>query len=128
MTGRKSRNKGRRGEQELVRFFRERGYELQRVPNSGGLDIKGDLLGLEGFHLEAKRQEKINLLSWCYQAESESPTGDKPLVIFRKSNDIWRVVIRLEDFIDMLNVYYEVNREGKPTDRTVPDMAEEKNS
>ena len=43
--GKPSRQKGVRGELEVRDVFRRHGFDVDRVPNSGGLRIKGDLHG-----------------------------------------------------------------------------------
>ena len=43
--GKPSRDKGARGEREVAAIFRAAGFDCNRVPNSGGLRLKGDLYG-----------------------------------------------------------------------------------
>ena len=100
--GKSQRVKGRAGEQEVARIFRAAGFDIRRVPNSGGLDEKGDLKGLDGYHLEVKRQETITLPAWLKQAESEATEDEAPTVIFRRSREPWRVVIPLDVFIKLV--------------------------
>ncbi len=103
--GKMQRRKGANGEREVVRKFRERGIELLRVPNSGGLRRRpeecGDLIGLPGYHIEVKRQEKASIWAWIAQAESDALDEVVPLVIFRKNNAPWRVILPLDDFMDL---------------------------
>lgn len=104
--GRMSRDKGRRGEQEVARIFRANGFDVDRVPNSGGLRVKGDLTGLDGFHVEVKRQEKLAIPAWLRQAHEEAGWR-VPLVIFRQSKKAgnvggWHAVLTLEALIWLL--------------------------
>lgn len=99
--GKASRDKGRRGEQEVARIFREAGFDVDRVPNSGGLRVKGDITGLEGYHVEVKRQETLALPKWLKQAYEESDYN-VPVVIFRRSNEDWHAVIPLGTLLDLL--------------------------
>jgi hypothetical protein len=96
------RVKGAAAERELVELLRARGYDVHRTPHSGALEwLKGDLCGLPGFHIEAKRQETIRIGDWCKQAEADC--GENvPLVVFRRSWEPWRVTLRLTDFLDLL--------------------------
>lgn len=100
--GRASREKGRRGEQEVARLLRDAGFPVDRVPNSGGLRVKGDLTGLQGFHLEVKRAERANIWAWLEQAGSEAADGDTPLLVFRRSRSGWHAALPLEDLIELL--------------------------
>lgn len=112
--GKSERLKGANGEREVARKFRDYGIELLRVPNSGGLQRRpeehGDLLGLPGFNVEIKRQEKANVWAWCEQSESDALPNTVPLVIFRRNRTKWRVILPLDDFIEM---YLNANRTKK---------------
>lgn len=104
--GRASREKGRRGEQEVARIYREAGFDVDRVPNSGGLRVKGDLTGLDGFHLEVKRQEILCLPKWLRQAHEEAGAEEVPVVIFRQSKRAdgvgeWHACLPLADLIEL---------------------------
>jgi Holliday junction resolvase len=104
--GRSQRVKGAVGEREVVNIFKKFGFNLWRVPNSGGLkrdgNEKGDIKGLDGWHLEVKRQETLSLPAWLRQAEEDCPDGDEPLLVFRRSHEPWRVVLSLEKFIELI--------------------------
>ena len=104
--GKMSRNKGARGEREIVAAFADRGVELHRTPNSGAFSwhesMPGDVQGLDGFHIEVKRAERIMLTKWLEQAEDDCPEGDTPLLIYRSNGQPWRVVMPLDAFMDTL--------------------------
>lgn len=93
-----------KGEQELCRIYRERGFDVARIPNSGGLRQKGDITGVPCVHIEAKRQELLNIWKALEQAESEAPPLDIPAVHFRRNRSDWYVALPLEDFIDLLKL------------------------
>lgn len=102
-----SRDKGARGEREVALFYRAAGIGARRVPNSGGLDTKGDvLLDVPGVHVEAKIGATIALWQGLAQARAEAPTGSIPALHFRRSSrkhsSGWYVAIPLPDFIDLL--------------------------
>ena len=105
--GKASRDKGSRGERELAAIYREHGFEdVERVPNSGGLWLPGDLSGLEGIHIEAKRQETLALPKWIAQSEADCPEGWVPTVQFRRSRgrvpDRWWCCLPVTDFLALL--------------------------
>jgi hypothetical protein len=101
-----SRRKGTKGEQDVARLYREHGFPAARVPNSGGLDTKGDVLGIPGIHCEVKCAGRISILEWLAQAEGEAPAGQAPTVHFRLSSRQrstgWYVALPLADFIALL--------------------------
>jgi Holliday junction resolvase len=104
--GKSQRVKGAVGEREVVNIFKKFGFNLWRVPNSGGLkrdgNEKGDIKGLPGWHFEVKRQETLSIPSWIRQAEEDADSDETPVLIFRRSKEPWRVVIPLETFIELI--------------------------
>ncbi|HTP25419.1 MAG TPA: hypothetical protein VMK12_07125 [Anaeromyxobacteraceae bacterium] len=100
--GKASRVKGAAGEREVAAIFQDAGFDVNRVPNSGGLRLKGDLWGENlPVHVETKRAERWALPEWLAQAEAEC--GDKiPLVAFRRNKGRWYACLPLTDFIDFL--------------------------
>jgi hypothetical protein len=99
---RRERDKGNRGELEVAAVFRARGFDCDRVPNSGGLRLKGDLLGDVPAHLEVKRQETARPWQWFAQAEAEAPAGVAPVVAFRRSRSKWLAIVELEQLADLM--------------------------
>ena len=95
------RHKGARGEREVARIFRAAGFDCNRVPNSGGLRLKGDLYGDVPFHVEVKRQERLQIWAWLAQAEAEAD-GKTPLVAFRRSGGRWYACLPLDDLLGIL--------------------------
>lgn len=96
------RAKGARGEREVVAMLRRYGFPCHRVPNSGGLHIPGDVTGVEGFHLEVKRQERLQLWQWLEQARTDAPPGATPVVIFRRNGDGWNACLPIEDLLYLI--------------------------
>ena len=106
MSGRSAQRKGADGERELARILRGYGYEIER---GGSLSYGAvpDLTGLPGLHLEVKRCERLALPAWVVQAEEDAARfrDGAPVVVFRQSNEPWRVCLRLSDF---LTIYKQV--------------------
>lgn len=98
------RRKGAAGEREVAELFRRYGFDCDRVPNSGGLRIKGDLHGELPVHVEVKRQEVARPWLWQEQAASEAPAGVPWLVAFRRSRSAWLAMLELEQLVDLLAV------------------------
>lgn len=96
------RRKGVRGEREIASIYRQAGYPAARVPNSGGLDTKGDLAGLPALHVEVKRSEHLNIWRALEQAERDAAATDIPALHFRRNRSGWYVAVPLDDFLDLL--------------------------
>jgi hypothetical protein len=96
-----SRTKGRSGELEVARIFRDAGYDCERVPNSGGLRIKGDLYGNVPAHIEVKRTERLELWRALKQAEDEC--GSKPpVLVFRRNRSPWYAAVPLDYLLSIM--------------------------
>ena len=99
-----SRQKGKVGELELAKFFRDHGFDDARrgVQYKGGGDSP-DVAGLPGFHVECKRVEKGNLYDWLDQATQDAAPGDTPLVCHRRNHRTWVAILPLTTLLRMIN-------------------------
>ena len=97
-----SNSKGKGGEREIARIYREHGFDAVRTPLSGGMRWKGDLIGVPGVHVEVKRCERAQIWDWIKQAEKDCERGDIPAVHFRRNRSDWYVSVPLEAFIELL--------------------------
>lgn len=101
MSGRRSRDKGIRGEleasKELSRLF---DIECRRGRQYSGLEGR-DVVGLPGVHIEIKRTEKLSLYDAIKQAASEADSGDVPLVLHRRYKKPWLAIVRLDDLPEL---------------------------
>lgn len=101
-----SRDKGARGEREIVALYQEAGYpNAHRTPMSGGMQWKGDVQGVPGIHIEVKRQENLRIWSALEQAEKDCAMDLIPALHFRRSRSAWFVAVPLPDFIEIIQVY-----------------------
>ena len=97
MGGRASQRKGRDGELELCRIFREQGYDTKPgAPLNYGTEP--DISGLPGIHVEVKRVEQL-----VEQATRDSRKfqDGRPAVFHRKSRSPWLVTMRLSDWLQL---------------------------
>jgi len=98
VSGRRSRDKGSRGELEVAAIFKAAGFDARRTPNSGGLSWRGDVVGVPGYVLEVKRQETLALPAWLRQAAADAAVCDSvPVVAFRRSQEGWYAALPLEE-------------------------------
>jgi hypothetical protein len=103
MGGRSARTKGSAAEREVINILKEAGYtKVSRSPNSGGWILKGDVLWWEDFFVEVKRQEKLSIPAWWQKCVEQAGSTKIPLLIFRRSREEWKVTMRLDDFLGLL--------------------------
>ena len=101
MGGRFSREKGKRGEREVVKILRDTAekvcypVKLERnllQANDGGQDI----IGFDWLSVEVKRQEVLHVDKWWQQTLEQCGEGQIPVLFYRMTRRPWRVVMRAE--------------------------------
>ena len=95
--------KGKTFEREIARYLREHGYTEARrgVQYQGGPDSP-DVIGLNGFHIECKNTEKWNDYEFMAQSIRDAGEGEIPIVIAKKNYKPALVIIRLDDFMEVI--------------------------
>lgn len=98
-----SRAKGARGERELANILRNHGYTNARrgCQFAGGPDSP-DVVGLPGYHIEAKWVERLNIRDAMAQSEKDAGETEVPLVVHKKNGKPWLVTMNLEDFLKLV--------------------------
>ena len=101
--GKAQREKGKRGEREVAAILRDHGYtEARRTQQfAGRTGDSSDVVGLDGYHIEVKRQERAAIYEWFAQARRDCGS-DIPLVVFRRSGDKWMALLEFEDFLEAI--------------------------
>lgn len=103
-----SKQKGKTGELELAKVFRQYGYDVRRSVQYNGKTEDGqpDLLGLPYIHVECKRTEKLKLYDAVDQAKRDSKGTDQlPVVFHRKNNCEWVAIMPLDDWMTMFREF-----------------------
>jgi Holliday junction resolvase len=98
--GKMQRNKGAAYEREIVHALVERGWDAARnltQTREGGADII-----LQDFILECKRRAKISLYDWLDQATLAAKGRKRPVVVARADRRESVVILRLDDFLDLV--------------------------
>jgi len=102
---RKEREKGKRGEREVATILRSHGFPGRRTSQyAGHTEDSSDVVGLDGFHLEVKRQEKTRIFEWYEQAKRDAEEKNIPMVVFRRSGENWFALLDFEDLLDVLSL------------------------
>lgn len=103
MSGMMSKQKGKRGEREVVKLLQ---VVVDMVYNAYGLEPpqlernlmqshKGgyDVVGLEWMALEVKFHESEQIQKWWEQTIRQAGPGQEPVLFYRKSRAQWKVVM-----------------------------------
>lgn len=101
--GKKSRNKGKRGERQVASMLTERGFEARRgVQFKGGLNspdvICDDLYWAQ---CEVKYVESLNIYKAMNQAKHDCQGSKVPLVFHKKNNRELLVTMTFFDWINL---------------------------
>lgn len=112
MSGRHSRDKGKRGERELSKFIEEHLSEVKCRRGLQSRGARGEIPDVEvwksGHRLpvwvEAKRSKHPRIEAAYRQAVEDSEgTGDTPIACTRKDHGEWLVTMKLEHFLQILD-------------------------
>ena len=98
--GKMQRTKGATYEREIVHTLVERGYIAARnlmQTRDGGADII-----LQDFIIECKRRASIAVYDWLDQATLAAKGRKRPVVVARGDRRESVVILRLEDFLDLV--------------------------
>ena len=92
------REKGRRGELEVVKILQAHGVTAKR----GMVFLKEpDVVTDLPIHIEAKRQETTKIHEWMKQSV-EQCRGKIPTVVHRRSREEWLITMKFEDFLKLI--------------------------
>lgn len=117
--GKKSRDKGKRGEREWALFCREQGYDCHRTAQyRGNTGAAGDVEGLPGIHIEVKRTESLRPWDYMGQAVHDAAEAGKdelPIVAWKRNDYPWMVIMRAEEWFELYRAWeLERNEEDRP--------------
>ena len=102
MSGRSSRQKGYRGEAEVIDLLRGAGHEVdRRGSGDAGDDIR--FRAFPDWYVEVRRRETLAIPAWCREIEAKAE-GKTALLIFRRSREPWRVCLLLNEFLRLMEV------------------------
>lgn len=99
---RASRQKGARGELEVVDAARAAGFPACRRAFASGASGGGDLTGLPGICIEVKRTERLDLPGAFRQAQAAALPTEIPVVAHRSSRQPWLATLPLDDLLALL--------------------------
>lgn len=95
------RNKGAAAEREVAAILTESlGVSVKR--KLGQARDGGDDIQVGRWRMEVKRREALRIDEWCKQVEEACEVRDIPVVVYRRSGQPWRVVLRLDDFLPLM--------------------------
>ena len=114
--GRRSRDKGKRGELAWRDMLRGRGFSAVRggQQGAGGNEMAPDVIcpDLADFHVEVKNVERLNWREALAQAVEDAGPARIPYVASTANRKPWVVFLRAEDFLDLVEER-ETGKEAK---------------
>ena len=105
-----SKQKGKRGELELVKKLKEYGFDARRTQQYCGTEGDADIRGLPGIHIECKRVERLNLEEAMQQAVEDSAERPAlPVVMHKRNGGQWMVTMLFDDWMELYGLKEENN-------------------
>lgn len=105
--GRRNKDKGKEGERQVAKLFREAGFQARRGRQYAGSPDSPDVVhSLFGIHVEAKWRQQLNLYEAISKALEDSPE-EMPAIFHRKDGKGWLVTMRAEDWLDLMGDIFE---------------------
>lgn len=99
-----SKQKGKRGEREVVQLLKKFGIKARRGQQFKGTKDSPDVICNRNWHIEVKFREKLNIYTAHDQAIKEAPLKKTPLVFHRKIKRPWYVTLTAEDFLRLMQL------------------------
>ena len=94
--GKRSRDKGQRGEREFASIMTEWLGGVIRRRLGQERDEGHDLVGLEPFAVEVKRCETLKIPEWWRQAKKSAHAAQlRPALAYRQNGKDWKVMVEL---------------------------------
>lgn len=114
-----SKQKGKKGELEFSNFCKERGYNTRRTAQYNGKEngSLADIIGIDGYHIEVKRVEKLNIDKAYEQAERDKKETEIPIVAHRRNRKKWLITLSAEDFFNILELIEKGNKKDGKTSK-----------
>lgn len=105
MSGRASRDKGKRAEQAVVRWLRANGWAAATTRATSGAQQGDDLVTSTGLSWEVKDHARMELAAWLDQAQAQAK--GKPAVVIHKRRGVaspagWYVTLSGADLLRLL--------------------------
>ena len=97
-----SRRKGAVGEREIAAYLREHGCDAHRGQQYKGGADSPDVTGLDGYHIEVKRVERLNIDDALNQAIRDKGKDETPVVFHRRNRMPWKATLLLDDFMRLV--------------------------
>ena len=99
------KRKGNDGEREILHLLHDAGFRAYRNDQRGrGGWMNPDVCLIAGgteFHIEVKRQEKLNI--WAALSQADFDAGSRiPLLVFRRNGGKWYITMELPEFLNRL--------------------------
>ena len=101
--GKMQREKGKRGEREVVDLIKRYGFEARRGQQfKGGADSPDVIHNIPNVFVEVKYREKFSLYPALEQAGEEAARINVPVVFHRRSGKPWVAILDARDFLSIM--------------------------
>jgi Holliday junction resolvase len=97
--GAMSRRKGKKGEQDVARIFREAGHTVMQLQRNRS-DM-ADLLVNGRYYVDSKNANIWKLAEWVPTLQRVTPAGSVPVLALHRDGETWWVLTPLRDYVKL---------------------------
>lgn len=112
--GRAAKEKGKRGEREAAAALNEvlglKPKTLHRSQQYCGKAGDSDVVGVDGLHIESKRQEKLSIYTAVDQAKEDCKDGSIPIVMHRRNHKKWLLIVEVDELPKLARLVHCLSR------------------
>lgn len=106
--GKLSREKGKRGEREVVALLKSYGFNARRGQQFRGTKDSPDVVhDMTGFFIEVKLRQSFNLHDTLDKADGEKPHDTKSVVFHRKDGKRWLATMDAGEFLSEIKELFD---------------------
>jgi len=98
------RDKGKRGEREVVQIMKSLGWKDARRSRQSDGAVDPDVAGCDPLWIEVKRRKAIAALRFMDQAIDDAETKKTPVTFMREDNGGWYVMLRADDLLRLAHI------------------------
>lgn len=101
--GKKSTDKGKRGERKVTHLFEQHGYVAHRTAQVDGTLSSDNIVdSLPWLHVEAKWHERVGVFRFWDQAVEDAAGKKTPVLFVKENRSQWLVCVSPQFFFSLL--------------------------
>lgn len=122
--GKMQREKGKRGEREVVAILQKLGWPQARRARQSDGAVDPDVAGCDPLWIEVKRRKQIAACRFMDQAEGDASAKKIPTTFMREDGGEWYVMCKSDDLLRLSEVIVAQYAEQTKHPKTCPEACD----